>query len=96
MSRRPVAKIEVERNERIRRYVTQMRALLDMRNEANLRIRDLHAEIAKELGIPRNDFIAAMRLHGLATENRTSTVANIGEILRALGDAPLQLTEKLA
>jgi hypothetical protein len=86
--RKSVVKMKTtSRQERIVRYVERMRHLLDQRNYCNVQIRDLHGEIRKELGIPRDDFIAAMRLQSLASGNREKTVANIGEVLRALGTA---------
>jgi hypothetical protein len=81
-----------KRTELIRHYVTQMRALLDERNYCNVRIRDLHTAIRKELGIPRDDFIAAMRLQSLASENREQTVANIRDVLAALGSVMPAIT----
>jgi hypothetical protein len=81
------------RDERIRGYVEQMQQLLEERNSASVRIRNLHAEIRQELAIPRDDFIAAMRLVKLATERREKTVANVGEVLRAVGAPFRQLKE---
>lgn len=74
-----------EREDLIRYFAGEMRRLVEERNRANNAIRDLNGRIKKETGIARDDFTAAMRLQKLATENREKTVANIAEVLRALG-----------
>jgi hypothetical protein len=74
-----------------------MRALLNQRNWINVQIRDLHADIRRELGIPKDDFISAMRLEALAVSSRQQTITNISEILKALGivSAPVLAPEAL-
>jgi hypothetical protein len=95
MPKKTVMKAQTpSRNEQIRGYVEQMQQLLDERNFANVQIRNLHVKIRKELAIPRDDFITAMRLIKLATDKREKTVANVGEVLRAIG-TPFQQLKQL-